>query len=95
MVSVRRLIYLTDNRFVEAFNSKLWAEFLNAHWLVSLADVREKLEDWRRSYKEDRPHSGIGYNVTLGMHYPYGITTLHQDRSQKNPASSSPRTLRG
>ena len=50
----------TDNAFIEAFNSKLRAECLNSHWFMSLEDAREKLEDWRRYYNEDRPHSGIG-----------------------------------
>ena len=50
----------TDNAFIEAFNSKLRAECLNPHWFMSLEDAREKLEDWRRYYNEDRPHSGIG-----------------------------------
>jgi putative transposase len=40
----------TDNGFIEAFNSKLRSECLNAHWFMSLADAREKLEDWRRHY---------------------------------------------
>src|SRR6056297_2502693 len=34
----------TDNGFIEAFNSKLRAECLNAHWFMSLADAREKLD---------------------------------------------------
>lgn len=38
----------TDNAFIEAFNSKLRAECLNAHWFISLEDARQKLEDWRR-----------------------------------------------
>ena len=64
----------TDNVFIEAFNSKLRAECLNAHWFMSLADAREKLEDWRKHYNEDRPHSAIGYNVPIAMHYPDGVT---------------------
>ena len=59
----------TDNGFIEAFNSKLRAECLNAHRFISLADAREKLEDWRRHYNEDRPHSAIGYNVPIAMHF--------------------------
>jgi len=65
----------TDNGFIEAFNSKLRAECLNAHWFMSLADAREKLENWRRHYNEDRPHSAIGYNVPIAMHYPDGVTS--------------------
>src|SRR6185312_13808502 len=36
------------------------AECLNAHWFLTLADAREKLEAWRRYYNEDRPHGAIG-----------------------------------
>ncbi|MBD0425974.1 transposase [Aquisalinus flavus] len=37
--------------FVESFNGRRRAECLNAHWFLSLADAREKLECWRRDYK--------------------------------------------
>ena len=65
----------TDNGFIEAFNSKLRSECLNAHWFMSLADASEKLVDWRRHYNEDRPHSAIGYNVPIAVHYPDGATS--------------------
>ena len=38
------------HRFIEAFNTKLRAECLSAHWFMNLADAREKLEDWHRHY---------------------------------------------
>lgn len=57
------------------FNSKRRAECLNAHWFMSLADARDKLEDWRRHYNADRPHSAIGYNLPIAMHYPDGVTS--------------------
>ena len=50
----------TDNAFIEAFNGRFRAECLNQHWFLSLADAREKLEDWRRYYNEERPHGAIG-----------------------------------
>ena len=59
----------TDYGFIEAFNSKLRAECLNAHGFMSLADARKKLDDWRRDYNEVRPHSAIGYNVPIALHY--------------------------
>lgn len=64
-----------DNGFIEAFNSKLRAECLNAHWFMSLADAAEKLEDWRRHYNHARPHSAIGYNVPSALHFPDGVTS--------------------
>jgi len=50
----------TDNAFIESFNGKFRAECLNAHWFMSLDDARQKCEDWRRDYNEERPHSAIG-----------------------------------
>ncbi len=50
----------TDNAFIEAFNSKLRSECLNAHWFLSMHDACEKLERWRKHYNEERPHSAIG-----------------------------------
>ena len=32
----------------------------NTHCSSTLADAREKLEDWRNYYNEDRPHGAIG-----------------------------------
>jgi putative transposase len=64
----------TDNAFIEAFNSKLRAECLNAHWFMSLEDARERLEDWRRYYNEDRPHSGIGQIPPILLHKPGGAS---------------------
>ena len=47
-------------------------ECLNAHWFMSLEDAREKLEDWRRYYNEERPHSGIGQIPPILLHNPSG-----------------------
>lgn len=40
----------TDSAFIEAFNGRFRAECLNQHWLLTLADAREKMEDWRQYY---------------------------------------------
>ncbi len=81
----------TENSFIEAFNSKLRAECLNAHRFMSLADALVKLEDWFRPYNEDRPHGAIGKNVPIAMHYRAGVTSPSSSRSRKNPASGDPR----
>ncbi|RJK98617.1 transposase [Paracoccus aestuarii] len=77
----------TDNGFIEAFNSKLRSECLNArrYWhsdqwrdngnVMSLVDTQEKLKTWRRHYDENRPHSAIGYNVPIALHYPGGAAS--------------------
>jgi putative transposase len=51
----------TDNAFVESFNGRLRDECLNAHWFLSLADARSKIETWRRHYNESRPHTALGW----------------------------------
>jgi putative transposase len=53
----------TDNPHIEAFNGRLRAECLNACWFLSLADARDRLEEWRRNYNEERPHGSLG-NLT-------------------------------
>lgn len=60
----------TDNGVFEAFNGRFRAECLNAHWFMTLADAREKLDDWRRDLGEVRPHSAIGCNVPIDVHNP-------------------------
>ncbi|GJE83887.1 putative transposase [Methylorubrum thiocyanatum] len=49
----------TDNAYIEAFNGGLRAECLNASWFLSLADARERIEDWRCHYNEDRPDTAL------------------------------------
>jgi putative transposase len=48
-----------DNAFIESLNGKSRAEYLDAHWSISLEDARRKMEDWHRHYNEERPHSAI------------------------------------
>jgi putative transposase len=50
----------TDNAFIESFNASVRQELLNASWFLSMADVRERTEVWRREYNEERPHSALG-----------------------------------
>jgi len=53
----------TDNAFIESFNGKFRAECLNENWFLSLADARDKIEQWRGDYNHHRPHSSLG-NLT-------------------------------
>ena len=74
----------TDNAFIEAFNSKLRAECLNAHWFMSLDDAHSKMEDWRRYYNEERPHSGIGQMTPILLHRSGGASSPPQGSEAKN-----------
>ena len=66
----------TDNAFIEAFNGRLRAERLNAHWFLPLADAREKLADWRKYYDEDRPHGAIGNKPPASLMNLAGASSL-------------------
>ena len=74
----------TDNAFIEAFNSKLRIECLNAYWFLSLQDACEKLEAWRRHYNEERPHSAIGNIPTILLANSAGETTAPDLRKAEN-----------
>ncbi|KAB1120065.1 transposase, partial [Neorhizobium galegae] len=65
----------TDNAFIEAFNGRFRAECLNQHWFLTLADAREKMEDWRRDYNEVRPHGAIGNKVPIALMNSGGATS--------------------
>ncbi|WP_430448865.1 IS3 family transposase [Rhodophyticola sp.] len=53
----------TDNAYIEAFNSRLRQECLNASWFLSMDDARTRINSWRTDYNETRPHSSLG-NLT-------------------------------
>jgi len=50
----------SDNAYIESFNARFRLECLNEHWFLSLEDAREKIENWRQDYNENRPHSSLG-----------------------------------
>lgn len=50
-----------ENGYMESFNGKFRDECLNENWFVDLADARQKIEEWRCDYNQERPHSALGY----------------------------------
>ena len=50
----------TQNAFVESFNGKFRDYCLNLHWFRTLEEAREKFDEWRRHYNEERPRSSLG-----------------------------------
>ena len=74
----------TDNAFIEAFNGRLRAECLNAHWFMCLADAREKLEHWRRYYNEERPHGAIGNKVPIALMKSAGTSSAPAVQKAQN-----------
>ena len=73
----------TDNGFIEAFNSKPRSDGLKAHWFMSLADAAEKLENWRRHYNDDRPHSAFGYIVPSALPFPMASPARGREKARK------------
>ena len=50
-----------ENAYSESFNSRLRDELLNGELFSSLKEVAVLLEQHRRAYNEERPHSSLGY----------------------------------
>ena len=48
-----------QNAYIERFNRSFREEILDAWVFVSLADVRERSEDWRIMYNTERPHQSL------------------------------------
>lgn len=53
----------TENGFIESFNGKLREECLSINWFSNLTESKQIIEQWRREYNENRPHSSLG-NLT-------------------------------
>jgi len=49
-----------QNGCVESFHDKLRDECLSREWLPSLSEMRVVLDDYRREYNTERPHSSLG-----------------------------------
>ncbi|WP_110808572.1 IS3 family transposase [Mycolicibacterium iranicum] len=49
-----------QNAFVESFNGRLRDELLNSWRFDSLLEARVIIEDWRRDYNANRPHTAHG-----------------------------------
>ena len=54
-----------QNGHVESFHGSLRDECLDRELMLSLAEARVVIEDYRRYYNEVRPHSGLGYRTPL------------------------------
>ena len=50
----------TQNGFIESFNGRLRDNLLNETLFTSLSQARVALQEWRRDYNTERPHSAFG-----------------------------------
>lgn len=49
-----------ENAYIESFNSRFRDECLNEHVFRNLEDAKMKIQEWRKEYNEDHPHSSLG-----------------------------------
>ena len=52
-----------QNGHVESFHGSLRDECLDRERMLSVAEARVIIEDYRRHYNEERPHGGLGYRT--------------------------------
>jgi len=78
-----------ENGDIESFNGRLRDECLNVQVFFALADVREKLEQWRHDYNRVRPHSA------LNDHAPYDFAEQWIARSTAAACTAGPPAASG
>lgn len=54
-----------QNGKCESFNGKLRDELLSREWFSSVKEAEVVIENWRKFYNEERPHSSLGYLTPL------------------------------
>ncbi len=52
-----------ENPYVESFNSRFRDELLDRELFVGLVEARVLVEEFRREYNEERPHSSLDYQT--------------------------------
>lgn len=50
-----------ENGYVESFNARLRDELLDGEIFCSLREAQIIIEQWRKHYNQERPHSSLGY----------------------------------
>jgi len=48
-----------ENAHIESFDGRLRDESPNTHWLESLDEAMEEIEDGQRAHKDESPHSSL------------------------------------
>ena len=52
-----------QNGVIESFNARFRADCLDVEWFNSRREAKWIIENWRKQYNEQRPHSGIQYEI--------------------------------
>jgi hypothetical protein len=48
-----------QNGYAESFHGLFHEELWNANWFLHIGDAKQKIEQWRMEYNEERPHSSL------------------------------------
>ncbi len=65
-----------QNAYIESFNGKFREECLNDNAFVSLENARQIIENWRRDYNSERPHSSL--NDMTPEEFVYSCNRHHE-----------------
>ncbi len=52
-----------QNGAIESFNARFRADCLDIEWFNDRREAKWVIENWRKEYNEERPHSGIRYEI--------------------------------
>ena len=64
-----------ENAYSETFNSRFEDELLNRELLSNLTEAKVMVEEYRLSYKNDRPHSSLGYRTPTEFAWGWQLGT--------------------
>ena len=73
----------------ESLNGTFRRECLDAEVFRSLAEARVVIEDWRRLYNHQRPHSTLGYQTPASSYWGQGGHNLLARISQGQPPKTT------
>ncbi len=81
-----------QNAFIESFNGRLCDEFLNETLFTTLAQARIELEEWRRDYNTEQPHSALG-NLTPFAYAARNASVPQQAGALRSTEGFTPRPV--
>jgi putative transposase len=82
----------TQNAFIESFNGRLRDELLNETLFTSLAHARVALEQWRRDFNTERPHSALG-NLTPAAYAARNVSVPQQAEALRSTEGFAPQPV--
>lgn len=73
-----------ENGCQESFNGKLRDECLNMELFYSEEEAQVIVEEWRKHYNQERPHSALGYRTPAEVaRSPEGTTTAKKESGRE------------